>query len=169
MSGAIPLLPYMPSWRGRGQLYLFLCVNFFPLCVCGLLNDAVSNTDCYSAQSENDKGNLTFSYILIFCWPFILIRVFFYQLDAQYFYFNTCRIFLYMFLALLCSSSGSPIVLVQHLVSSLSLGDCSVYRLREDCVLNSHLKRVTIPDAVLIQLNLLKMNLIVLETCTGIY
>ena len=50
------------------------------------------------------------------------------------------------------------IVVVEHLVSSLSLGDCSVHRLREDsrplltCVLNSHPKRVTIPDAVLIQL-----------------
>ena len=49
------------------------------------------------------------------------------------------------------------IVLVQHLESSLSLGDCSVHRLRADesplvtCVMNSHLKRVTIPDAVLIQ------------------
>ena len=37
-----------------------------------------------------------------------------------------------MFRALLCSSSGGQIVLVQHLVSSLSLGDCSVHRLRED-------------------------------------
>ena len=38
------------------------------------------------------------------------------------------------------------IVLVQHLVSSLSLGDYSDG-------LNIHLKRVTIPDAVLIQLS----------------
>jgi len=52
------------------------------------------------------------------------------------------------------------IVLVQHLISSLSLGDCSVHRLREDYsrplvtgVLNSHVKRVTISDAVLIQLS----------------
>ena len=80
-----------------------------------------------------------------------------------------------MFRALLCSSSGGQIVLVQHLVSSLSLGDCSVHRLREDerilvtCVLNSHLKRVTIPDAVLIQFDLLKMSIIVLETCRVIY
>jgi len=57
-----------------------------------------------------------------------------------------------MFRALLCPSSGGQIVLVQHLVSSLSLDDCSVHRLREDesplvtCVLNGHLKRVTIPD-----------------------
>ena len=71
----------------------------------------------------------------------------FYQFDAQILYFNTFTIFLYMFRALLCSSSGGQIVLVQHLVSS--------HRLREDvsplvtCVLNSHLKRVTIPDAVL--------------------
>ena len=32
--------------------------------------------------------------------------VFFYQLDAQILYFNTFIIFLYMFRALLCSSSG---------------------------------------------------------------
>jgi len=94
------------------------------------------------------------------------------------------------------------IVLLQHLVSSLSLGDCSVHRLREDSrntfitffymfravlysssggqtVLIQHLvsslwKHVTclqsddtrcIPDAVLIQFVLLKMNIIVLETC----
>jgi len=37
-----------------------------------------------------------------------------------------------MFRALLRSSSGGQIVLAQHLVSSLSLGDCSVHRLRED-------------------------------------
>ena len=36
-----------------------------------------------------------------------------------------------MFRALLCSSSGGQIVLVQHLVSSLSLGDCSAHRLLE--------------------------------------
>ena len=35
------------------------------------------------------------------------------------------------------------------------------------CVLNSHLKRVTIPDAVLIQFGLLRMGIIVLETCRG--
>ena len=43
--------------------------------------------------------------------------------------------------------------------STSSLGDCSVHRLRENkspfvtCVLNSRLKRVTIPDTVLIQLS----------------
>jgi len=82
--------------------------------------------------------------------------LFFYQFDAQILYFNTFTIFLYMFRALLCSHSGGKIVLVQYLVSSLSLGDCSAHRLREDesllvtCVLNSHLKTVTIPDTVLI-------------------
>ena len=57
--------------------------------------------------------------------------VFLYQLDAQILYFNTLIILLYMFRALLCLSSGGQIVLVQHLLSSLSLGDCSVHRLRE--------------------------------------
>jgi len=57
----------------------------------------------------------------------------FYQLDAQVLYFfNTFITFLYMFRALLCLSSGGQIVLIQHLVSSLSLGDCSVHRVRED-------------------------------------
>jgi len=65
------------------------------------------------------------------------------------------------------------IVLVQHLISSLSLGDCTVHRLGEDssllvaCVLYSDLRRVTIPDAVLMQFVLLKMSIIVLETCRG--
>ena len=37
-----------------------------------------------------------------------------------------------MFRALLYSSSGGQIILVQNLVSSLSLGDCSGHRLRQD-------------------------------------
>ena len=36
-----------------------------------------------------------------------------------------------MFRALLCSSSGEETVFIQHLVSSPSVGDCSVHRLRE--------------------------------------
>ena len=74
-----------------------------------------------------------------------------------------------MFRALLCSSSGGQIVLVQPLLSSLSLGDCSEHRLRKDltCVLKSHLKRVTTPDAVIIKFDLLRMSVIVLETCRG--
>ena len=36
------------------------------------------------------------------------------------------------------------------------------------CVLNSHLKTVTIPDTVLIQFVLLKMSIILLETCRRI-
>jgi hypothetical protein len=36
------------------------------------------------------------------------------------------------------------------------------------CVLNSYLKRVTLPDAVLIQFVLPKMSITVLETCRGV-
>ena len=36
------------------------------------------------------------------------------------------------------------------------------------CVLNRYLKTMTITDAVLIQFDLLKMSIIVLETCRGI-
>jgi len=54
---------------------------------------------------------------------------------------------LYMFRALLCSTSGGSIVYVQHLVPSLS---------------------VTAQDAVHIQLNLLKLSIIMLETYRGL-
>jgi len=57
--------------------------------------------------------------------------VFFYQLDAQILYFST---FIIYFIPLHVSSTiklifRRTIVLVQHLLSSLSLGDCSVHRL----------------------------------------
>ena len=38
-----------------------------------------------------------------------------------------------MFRAIPCSSSGGQIVLLQHLVSSLSVSSYSVHRLRADC------------------------------------
>jgi hypothetical protein len=38
-------------------------------------------------------------------------------------FYNKFIIFLYMFRALLCSSSGGQIILIQHLVSSHSVGD----------------------------------------------
>ena len=40
----------------------------------------------------------------------------FYQPDAQILHFNTLIIFLYMFRAQLCSSSGGQIVLVERLL-----------------------------------------------------
>jgi len=60
-----------------------------------------------------------------------------------------------MFRALLCSSSGGQIVLVQHLVSSHSVGGRPVRRLREESARNLCTEQsptVTIPDVVLIQL-----------------
>ena len=39
-----------------------------------------------------------------------------------------------MFRAVPCSSSGGQIVLSQHLVSSLSVNDCTVRRLKADCL-----------------------------------
>jgi len=79
-----------------------------------------------------------------------------------------------MFRALPCPSSGGQIVLLQNLVSSLSVNGPAVHRLRADCsplstgVLYSRLKRVTIPDAAIIQYDLLKMNMVRLETCRGL-
>jgi hypothetical protein len=61
-----------------------------------------------------------------------------------------------MFRAVHCSSLGSLIVYMQHLISSLSAGDCPVNRLRKSSFLtgsqDSHLQRVTISDAAYRQL-----------------
>ena len=56
-----------------------------------------------------------------------------------------------------------------------SLNGCTVRRLRADSqnllstgVLYIRLQRVTIPDAVIIQFDLLKMSMVLLETCRGL-
>jgi len=56
------------------------------------------------------------------------------QLDAQI-SFNTFITILYMFRAISCSSSGRQIVLIQHLVLSLSVSDRPVHSLRKNSVL----------------------------------
>jgi len=79
-----------------------------------------------------------------------------------------------MFRAVLYSPSGGQIVLLQHLVSSLSVNGRTVSRLRADYsplstgILYCLLQRVTIPDAVIIQFVPLKMSIILLETCRGL-
>ena len=79
-----------------------------------------------------------------------------------------------MFRAISFSSSEGQIVLILHLISSLSASDCPVHRLRKNCssfstcAPDSHLLRVTISDAVLIQFDLLKMSKILLETFKGL-
>ena len=69
------------------------------------------------------------------------------QLDVQIFNTFITILYMYMFRAISCSSSGGQIVLTQHLVSSLSVSDRPVRRLT--CVPDGHLLRVTIPDVVL--------------------
>jgi len=79
-----------------------------------------------------------------------------------------------MFRAVLSSSSGGQLVLLQPLVSSLSVNGRTVCRLRADCSLRStgilygRLQGVTIPEVVIIQLVLLKMSKVLLETCWGL-
>jgi len=63
-----------------------------------------------------------------------------------------------------CQVFVRPLLLPAASLARLAAGSSNC-----DCVLNSHLKRVTIPDIVLTQFYLLKMNIIVLETCRGIY
>ena len=72
-----------------------------------------------------------------------------------------------MFPAARCSSSGGPIVSPQPLVSSPSVSSrkvcgCSPLSTR---ILYGCLQRVTIPEAVVIQLVRLRMSSVLLETC----
>jgi hypothetical protein len=50
------------------------------------------------------------------------------ELDAQIFNIFITILYICMFLAISCSSSGGQIVLIQHLVSSLSVSDRPVHR-----------------------------------------
>ena len=87
-------------------------------------------------------------------------------------FYNTFITVLYMFRATWCSSSGGQIVLIQHLVSSLSVSGRPVCTLRRNsfstCIPDGHLQRVTIPDAVLIKFDHLMMSTTLLETCRGL-
>jgi len=78
-------------------------------------------------------------------------------------FFNTFITILYMFRAISCSSLEGQIVLIQYLVSSLSVSDRSVHKCT--CAPNGHLLKVTVPDAVLVQFDLLRIKKISLETC----
>jgi hypothetical protein len=74
-------------------------------------------------------------YMIISSKPHNLVQA---NLIHKLFFYNKFTVFLYMFLALLCSSWGGQIVLihVQYLVSSLSVVDRPVHRLREESSLN---------------------------------
>jgi len=56
------------------------------------------------------------------------------------------------------------IILIQHLLSSLSVSDRPVHRF-STCAPDGYLLRGRIPAAVLIQFDLLRMSKISLETC----
>ena len=66
------------------------------------------------------------------------------QLNAQILFYNKFIICLYMFRALLCLSSGGQNCIIQHLVSSHSVGGRPVQRLRgvlsQTCAPDGHLQ-----------------------------
>jgi hypothetical protein len=75
------------------------------------------------------------------------------QINAQIFNTFITILYIYVFRAISCSSSGGQILLIQHLVSSLSVSDRPVHRMRNNstCAPDGHLPRVMIPGAVLIK------------------
>jgi len=83
------------------------------------------------------------------------------QLDPQIFNTFITILYMYMFRAISCSSSGGQSVLIQHC-------NAAIYII---VILdNSLVFRVTTQDAVLIHLDLLRMSKILLETrtCRGL-
>ena len=73
---------------------------------------SVSPSVCNSAGKtwhHCDESIVWIVYVLLTVQPNIIIVFFLYQLDAQILYINTFIIVLYMFRALLCSSSGGQL------------------------------------------------------------
>jgi hypothetical protein len=65
------------------------------------------------------------------------------QLDAQILNTFITVLYMYMFRVISCSSSGDQIVLIQHLVSSLSVSDRPVHRLKKNNTNNNNNKNET--------------------------
>jgi len=86
----------------------------------------------------------------------------------KFLFYNKFIIFLHMFRALLCLSSGGQNCIIQHLVSLHSVGGRSAHSPLPTCAANGHLQSVMIPDAVQYNFYLLMMSTKVLETCRGI-
>jgi len=70
----------------------------------------------------------------------------------KFLFYNKFIIFLDMFRALLCSSSGGQNCFIQHLISPHSVGGRPVHRLGEDSYVHrepdGHLQCLMVPDAV---------------------
>jgi hypothetical protein len=77
----------------------------------------------------------TYCFFYVFLTVHCSVDCFNYRLNAQFIYSNNVYyiIILDMFRAISCSSSGGQIVLLQHLISSVSVSSYSVRWLRADC------------------------------------
>ena len=133
-----------------------------------LLLDYIVISQCSSFYNRSVSRYTNFNVLLTVHLSTTLVND---QLDAQLLYFIIRLLVLYMFRATSCSSSGGPIVPIQHLVQSLSESGRSVCRSRGNsrtCIPEGHLQRVTIADAVLVQFGLLMMSTTLLETSSGL-
>jgi hypothetical protein len=83
-----------------------------------------------------------------------------YQLNAQYFLYSHNITLLYTFQAITCCSSGGQIVYIQHLVSSLSIGECGGRAVHLCTARPSR-------SPIYIQFDLLRMSILLLKTCRG--
>jgi len=86
------------------------------------------------------------------------------QLDAQFFYF------IILFYSPLRVSSNVVLIIRRSNFINTSSGvvELSGESSLSTCGPDSYLQRVTIPDAVLIQFDLLMMSMTLLETCRGL-
>jgi hypothetical protein len=86
------------------------------------------------------------------------------QLNAQNFNTFITILYMYMFRAISCSSSGGQTVLTQHLVSSLSVSDSPVHELRKNSFFSYLIKQ---PTRCTIYLKFIVLSRIHRSTCFG--
>jgi len=113
---------------------IYMCV-----CVCGC--SCMCGCVCpFGLRKTNRfKQNYLLFYVLLTVHLSIITVI--NQLNGKFLYYNKFIICLYMFRALLCSSSGGQNCIIWYLVSSHSVRCRPVHRLREDSVLSQPVHR----------------------------
>jgi hypothetical protein len=111
-------VPFLNRWT---NVYMYVCM--YNVCMQKLETDNLLRTLWCILMA--------FCFVL-FCWLYLSITLGNDQLDAQIFNTFITILYMYMFRTISCSSSGDKIVLIQCLVSSLSVSDRPVHRLRKN-------------------------------------
>jgi uncharacterized membrane protein YobD (UPF0266 family) len=102
--------------KNKGYWIYNMCLDFSTIRVCNISN------------SKNNFAIYNYNFFYVSLTVHLSITLANDQLDAQIFNTFITILYLYLFWAISCSSSGGHIVLIQHLVSSLSVSDRPVHQ-----------------------------------------